>query len=332
MIEKKRILSLAIPTYNRASKLLRLLNNIEKNIIESELDIFIDVLISDNASTDDTQAVVMGFKTEKYIINYYRQDINIGFDGNIKFLYEFSETEYIWFFADDDIMLPNAINQILTALKEGNPDLILYSFIQPQGSEILTFNYKEKLKIVNDPKLIIENITKCFKISTYILRKINICNRIKKDLQHFQNTSFYFIALCFSVVSEAKNPILCIISNPLAESDEDYRDTRFPVSVYFNIYKLYSHPFVLKYYPNLGKISHSTSYYTGIQFMFAVKMKTISLDNQVQFSDEVKALKIEKLFLLKNPRALLQLFLIKSDLVSLYYIYKKILIKLKLKK
>ncbi len=54
-------LSILIPTYNRAPKLGRLLQNIQTEIATSGLDWQIDVLVSDNASTDSTPDVVTSF-------------------------------------------------------------------------------------------------------------------------------------------------------------------------------------------------------------------------------------------------------------------------------
>jgi hypothetical protein len=51
-------LSLCIPTYNRARKLDRLLHQLREIIATSQFRESVEVIISDNASTDDTKEVI----------------------------------------------------------------------------------------------------------------------------------------------------------------------------------------------------------------------------------------------------------------------------------
>jgi len=78
-MDNQIILSICIPTYNRASYLDKLLNSITKQIdgINS-----VEVLISDNASTDDTQTVVEKYKKLNSKIIYLRNEKNIGAEKN----------------------------------------------------------------------------------------------------------------------------------------------------------------------------------------------------------------------------------------------------------
>ena len=165
-------ISFVIPTFNRGEKVLRLLQNIDTEL--SELSDYekanIEILISDNASTDNTKNLIKSFKSDNFCTNYFRQEINIGFDANCRFLFDQSSNDYVWFFADDDILLPGSIKTVIRGL-EKDPTILLFSFTQPPGSLIRTFNFENKFELITDPRLAIELIAKYPKVSLYIAKK-----------------------------------------------------------------------------------------------------------------------------------------------------------------
>ncbi len=71
-MDKEYILSICIPTYNRASVLEQTLNSVVK-----ELDDDIEVVISDNQSTDNTEEVGRRFAAKYDNIKYYRNEVNV---------------------------------------------------------------------------------------------------------------------------------------------------------------------------------------------------------------------------------------------------------------
>lgn len=93
------IVTVCIPTYNRASLL--------KETIESVLlQTFHDftLLIVDNASEDATEAVVRSFDDSR--INYLRNAQNIGLRGNWNRCLTLARGQYISILPDDDLMMP----------------------------------------------------------------------------------------------------------------------------------------------------------------------------------------------------------------------------------
>jgi len=317
-------LSIVIPTYNRADKLLRLLKNIEFELVRSNLSGPIQVMVSDNASTDNTQEVVSSFKPTKFKLDYFRQYKNLGFDGNIRFLYEVVNSDYIWFFSDDDILLPSAIATVMKSLLETKPDVLLFSFIQPRGAETRTFNLPGKFEVITDPKKIIKFVAYYPKISIYILRKIKLSEAQEKELEPFYENGFYWIDLCYSVISAANEPRLCIISQPLASCDNDFCNIRFGPNVFLGSYTIFNHPFVRAHLPNLADERRVKSYYDTIQLMFAVKMGSLKSEDLSLFEREIVSFNIRIYPLLKNPRAFMQALALKLKMVPLYKMYKKL--------
>ncbi len=109
-----KILSICIPTYNRCEKLNRLIKNIEQEIngIEDQ----VEVCISDNCSTDDTENIVNVWQKKLPII-YLRNSKNIGFDLNVINVTNMATGRYIWFSGNDDIYDKNAVKKVLSDLR-----------------------------------------------------------------------------------------------------------------------------------------------------------------------------------------------------------------------
>lgn len=118
-----KILSICIPTYNRANCLEECLNSIAKSIAGFEDDV--EIVISDNASTDTTQKVVEKFCGTLSVIRYFRNVENIGGERNFRLVASLAEAEYILVFGDDDKMAAAAIEIILDKIKKGVDLLVL---------------------------------------------------------------------------------------------------------------------------------------------------------------------------------------------------------------
>ena len=70
----KPLLSICIPTYNRAAYLRQCVDAI---VGQEGFDDRLEVVISDNCSTDDTQAVSLEYQEKHPNIHYYRNEENI---------------------------------------------------------------------------------------------------------------------------------------------------------------------------------------------------------------------------------------------------------------
>lgn len=118
---KQPLLSFAIPTFNRAACLDRLLNVL---LPQLQAEGRVEVIVSDNASTDNTLAVVETYKLRGLPIRYLRNEVNRGPDFNIFQCYERAAGKYVWIFGDDDIITPDALKRVLDALSSQQYDLI----------------------------------------------------------------------------------------------------------------------------------------------------------------------------------------------------------------
>lgn len=110
---ERPLLTIAIPTWRRASYLAATLAQIHSQLIQIDKG-FVEVLVSDNASPDDTQSVVELSIGSGLSVNYIRNQENIGSDANIAQCYNLSKGKYVLILGDDDLLVDGAINLLLS--------------------------------------------------------------------------------------------------------------------------------------------------------------------------------------------------------------------------
>lgn len=311
-------LSILIPTYNRANKLLRLLKIIDSELSMLNMSDSVHILVSDNASTDHTSKVISEISPKLLNLQYFRQQKNLGFDGNVNFLYEHNKADYGWYISDDEIIFPGALATILKALESHRPDLLLFSFCQPPGVKNDSFNFQNPIEVIRNTDEIIKLAYICPKISIYVLKKINFTSQQKAELSKFLNNGFFFIDLSYSVLGASKEPKLCVISEPLASCDEDYVEIGLDTKIILESYKILDHPFVQKYLLYLSRDMRNAAYYNAIQFLFAIKMGVLKASDMKKHEKAIKSTKIKIIPLLKRPKSLIQLFFLKNNCIGFY--------------
>ena len=245
----KVFLTIVIPTYNRANKLNRLLNLLFEQISDGKLSDFVNVLVSDNNSTDNTRVICD--KYSKHInFEYFFNSTNIGFDKNIIKSYQSVKSEYVWFFADDDIPKANSIHTIYNTLKSTLPEILLYSFGQPQHSNTRFFDYPEKVYETKNIKESINVINQFPKISIYILKNDQ---RILEPryYESFLGLGWMHIILSYNILYLNKKSKVSIISEILATCDEDFDKISWDPKVILNGYKIQSHKLIQDNFPKL---------------------------------------------------------------------------------
>lgn len=100
-------LSVGIPTYNGARTIYAVVSEIYK---QAENDkIYVEIIISDNCSTDGTRQIIeKNFTSNDYCSLIYNfNEINIGFDANCDKCVQLSNNEYIWLCSDNEILCDN---------------------------------------------------------------------------------------------------------------------------------------------------------------------------------------------------------------------------------
>ncbi len=120
-------LSVCIPTYNRARLLARLLASVEEaaEVLSASARSRIEVLVSDNASTDATVRVVEQYESKFEHFVSWRNPRNLGAEGNIRVLLGRARGAFLWVVGDDDRLLPHALQSVCSHLRPGLGLLLL---------------------------------------------------------------------------------------------------------------------------------------------------------------------------------------------------------------
>ncbi len=112
-----RLVSVIIPTYNRARDLQRLLNS----IAASDYPV-IEVIVVDNASTDDTGEIVQSFaeakKRDSLVVRYIASPVNLNAGGGRAEGVRHAEGEYLLFIDDDNEIYPDMITELVRFLEQ----------------------------------------------------------------------------------------------------------------------------------------------------------------------------------------------------------------------
>ncbi len=112
--------SIGLPTYNGGRKILKAITSIFNQDYEN-----LEVIISDNASTDDTEEICTGLaQRHPDVVKYYRQPVNRGVTANYSYVLEKATGDYFLWIADDDTLAHGILKKYVDFLAS-NPDYAL---------------------------------------------------------------------------------------------------------------------------------------------------------------------------------------------------------------
>ncbi|MBF05473.1 hypothetical protein CL644_02085 [bacterium] len=121
---QKPLLSICIPTFNRADYLRDCLESIAIQVHEdAALNAQIEIVISDNASTDETNKVANQYRDTFTNFTYKRNESNLGFDLNILNVVKSATAEYVWYLGDDDLLVNGSLTFVVKLLETEEYDV-----------------------------------------------------------------------------------------------------------------------------------------------------------------------------------------------------------------
>ena len=123
----KPLVSIGLPVFN-GEKFLE--SSIDTLLSQSYQNI--EVIVSDNASTDKTQLIVERYCSKDDRVKYHRHEKNLGASLNYNSTFEMSDGKYFKWAAHDDIIHKNYIEQCVIAM-EGDDSL---SLVHPLTGQI----------------------------------------------------------------------------------------------------------------------------------------------------------------------------------------------------
>lgn len=213
------LISVCIPTYNRPKNLLDCLNSL---LLQTNKNF--EICISDNDSKEDIEKLIEPYK-EKLNIKFSRNKENLGAALNFLKVASMSESDFIWFLGDDDLLVPDAIEN-LTNLINKNPKCdffwvnsshldtkYLEKFDKPFDTKHLPKDMKTLSKLKVDQKLMFFDLIKHEIAFDYLLgvfvcvfkrdgwkKNLNIIDyekiKDRNSWSNFENTCFHIKIFC----------------------------------------------------------------------------------------------------------------------------------------
>lgn len=119
------LISVIIPTYNRQSTILRAVNSVLAQTYTNY-----EIIIIDDASTDDTEAIIQKLYSANSKIHYYRNEYNLGAGSSRNIGVSHSKGSYIAFQDSDDEWLPQKLTLQTKALALHSSCNIVYSVMK----------------------------------------------------------------------------------------------------------------------------------------------------------------------------------------------------------
>lgn len=105
-------LTICIPTYNRLQYLCASLDILVNQVNERKSEV--NIFISDNASTDNTETIIKERYTDQSeCLFYYKMQHNYGPEHNFEFCVSRSNSEYVYLLGDDDLVSPFFVETVL---------------------------------------------------------------------------------------------------------------------------------------------------------------------------------------------------------------------------
>jgi glycosyltransferase involved in cell wall biosynthesis len=217
------VLTIAIPTFNRADRLkvtlISILNEINTLQIQDKVGIF----ISNNNSSDNTTEILKQIKPiairHNVRFRYQNNLENLGASQNVLQCALNVDSKYMILMSDDDNITPGALLEVLDNIAQFKPSVAIYNFNQePFGIENPLYKYKEFFELPKD-FVMLNKLVKWYKL-TGILLNVND----KSLIELMSKLKFEFAHVLLAILtSKAKGRLLL---NPyfLAYPDIDYMD------------------------------------------------------------------------------------------------------------
>lgn len=135
--EIKHLLSIGMPVYNGEKYIRQAFDS----LLAQDFKDF-ELIISDNASTDNTTEICKQYLEKDKRIKYYRNEVNIGGAANFNNLINYATTPYFMWAAHDDMWESSYISKLINIMKSNKSIVLAFSDfdnIDEDGNQIRVY-------------------------------------------------------------------------------------------------------------------------------------------------------------------------------------------------
>jgi len=122
--QSKPLVSIGMPVYNGERFIRQALDSVLGQTYEN-----IEVIISDNASTDNTEAICLEYAARDQRIQYHRNPVNLGVILNFRRVFELSSGDYFMWAAVDDVRPATAVQECVAALQRNSSAVMAHGLV-----------------------------------------------------------------------------------------------------------------------------------------------------------------------------------------------------------
>jgi abequosyltransferase len=209
MPPERPLLTIAIPTYNRSEYLAQLLTALAPQLAREPR---VELLISDNASPDNTSDLINSFRANGLSCRYIRNETNIGSDANFLQCFNEATGKYVWLVGDDDIISPGSLSKITALLQSSDYSLVYlcpfpFRGDHPSGRETDRFG-RFAQRIPNGTSLV-RIVGPMFTfISALIINKAQFMKLQTSNLESFVGTNLIQLGWCLPVLASGGESLI----------------------------------------------------------------------------------------------------------------------------
>jgi len=251
-----KLLSVVIPTYNRAD----FLDNSLKVHIPLAREHNIQIFIFDNASSDSTKIVVEKWQEIYPLIHYHRHIVNVGPENNFEMALKYPKTSYIWLLGDTYLIPKGGISYVLNIASTHAQafDALIFNL-----SEIINHpqkNYKDQNSLLYDLGALMTCLS-CLVYSNNLIKKANF---LRYDHTFYRHTGIileYIASQAFSIHWVQKLSVEPLENNVLKKQNWSHTPKAFEIgcrkwtNFIFSLPPSYSIENKMKCLMDFGKVS-----------------------------------------------------------------------------
>lgn len=227
--ERRPLLSICIPSYNRQGHLEKLLHCLSANLLD-DTTLAVEVIVVNNASTDGTHGMLADFPDKR--IRVIHRDAHLATaEENVFHSVDYCRGNFVWFLGDDDVPVLANFASHYALLAEGAHDFVLFNpaIIDSHGSLAVLQNVKMNRYSLELPVSDLVVTIGCFftlaGISNGIMRRRLLSS--ERGLHYMRISQIY--SMVAWMIEAARDARCAFVNAPLVYYREnDYNDGHWP--------------------------------------------------------------------------------------------------------
>jgi glycosyltransferase involved in cell wall biosynthesis len=187
-----KILTVFIPSYNRARSLSRALDSVFEAVEQSHYANLVKVLVVDDYSSEAIEEVIAEQRRKGHAIDFrlHRKKCGVAEIAMLSCL-EFIDTKYAWLLGNDDMLMPHAIDRVMEFLLADTSSFFLLNFVgrEKDGSDYEYYRSGEKVFEFSTGLELFRNFGFATATTTFPCLCFEVAPLRSQDLQRLMNIS-----------------------------------------------------------------------------------------------------------------------------------------------